>query len=302
MKASVMHTYGGPEVMQYEDYPDPVPAMGEALIRVAAASINPVDLMQRAGDTKAYMPVDFPGVIGWDLSGTIEALGPGVADFAVGDRVMAWAFHTFAELCTVKTELLAKIPTGVDLVEAAALPLVGTTGSQLISVASGLKAGQTVLVSGANGGVGRSAVFTARELGAHVIAGVTAQQMEEAASLGADQVIALDIVESFNSLLQVDVVANCVRGDMAAKLLTSVKPGGVFASVTGAPANAGDYPQVRVVEFVSKQSPAAMSYIAEGVRGKKVSIRIDRKIPLREAAAGMAAVAKGGIGKVLLLP
>ena len=302
MKASVMHNYGGPEVMQYEDFGDPIPGAGEVLVRVAAASINPVDLMQRAGDTKAYMPVDFPGGIGWDVSGTIEALGPGDTGFKVGDRVMAWAFHTFAELCAIKTDLLAAVPPELDLVEAAALPLVGTTGSQLISVASEVTAGQTVLVSGANGGVGRSAIFTAKDLGAYVIAGVTAGQLEEAGKLGADKVVPLDVVEAFNSLPQVDVVANCVRGPMATKLMTKVKPGGVFASVTGAPANTADHPEVRVVEFVSRQSPAVMSYIAGAVRDGKLSLKIDRKIPLREAAAGMAAVAAGGIGKVLLLP
>ncbi|MGI4756037.1 MAG: NADP-dependent oxidoreductase [Janthinobacterium lividum] len=302
MKASVMHTYGGPEVMQYQDFADPFPAVGEVLVRVAAASINPVDLMQRAGDTKASMPVDFPGVIGWDVAGTIEALGPGVTRFQVGDRVMAWAFHTFAELCVIKAELLAIVPPELDLVEAAALPLVGTTGSQLISMASELKAGQTVLVSGANGGVGRSAVYTAKDLGAYVIAGVTSGQLDEAGKLGADLVIALDIVESFNSMPSVDVVANCLRGAMAAKLIAKVKRGGIFASVTGAPTNALEYPKVRVVEFVSKQSPVVMSYIAAAVRDGKLSIKIGRKIPLREAAAGMAAVAGGGIGKVLLLP
>ena len=302
MKASVMHTYGGPEVMQYEDYPDPVPAEGEVLVRVAAASINPVDLMQRAGDTRAYLPIEFPGVGGWDVSGTVEALGASVTGFKIGDRVMAWAFHTFAELCAVKAELLARVPNGIDLAEAAALPLAGTTGTQLISVASGLKAGQTVLVSGANGAVGRSAVFTAKDLGAYVIAGVTAQQLDAAASIGADKVVALNAVESFNSVPMVDVVANCVRGEMAAKLLGKVKPGGVFASVTGAPANASDHPDVRIVEFVSSQSPAAIAYLASAVLAGKLSIKIDSKLPLREAAAAMAAVAKGGIGKVLLIP
>lgn len=302
MKASVMEEYGGPEVMQYKDFADPVAGQGEVVLRVAAASINPVDLMQRAGDTKAYMPVEFPGVIGWDVSGTVEALGPGVTTFAVGDRVMAWAFHTFAEKVAVKAELLAAVPEGLDLVEAAALPLVGTTGSQLISVASGLKPGQTVLVSGANGSVGRSALFTALDHGAHVTAGVTSGQLSQANNLGAEHVVALDLPEAFESLPQFDIVANCVRGKTAEMLMSKVKPGGVFASVTGAPANAKNYPLVRVVEFVSKQDPGTMRYIANAVVAGRLSIPIDRKISLSETAAGMAAVAKGGIGKVLLLP
>jgi len=155
MKAVVMHEYGGPDVLKYEDVPDPVPGKGEVLIRIAAASINPVDLWQRAGATKASLRVEFPAIIGWDVSGTVIGLGPEVHEFAVGDHVFAWAFHTYAELCAVKASVLARIPDGVDLIEAAALPLV-VTGSQLISVASGVKAGQTVLVSGAVGGVGRA--------------------------------------------------------------------------------------------------------------------------------------------------
>jgi len=161
MKAVVMHEYGGPDVLKYEDVPDPVPGTGEVLIRIAAASINPVDLWQRAGAIKASLRVEFPAIIGWDVSGTVVGLGLEVHEFAVGDHVFAWAFHTYAELCAVKTSVLARIPDGVDLIEAAALPLVTVTGSQLISVASGVKAGQTVLVSGAVGGVGRAAVRTA---------------------------------------------------------------------------------------------------------------------------------------------
>ncbi len=302
MNASVIHEYGGPEVMRYETFPDPVPAAGEVLVRVAAASINPVDLLQRAGGTAAYFPVQFPGVIGWDVSGTVEALGPGVTDFQVGDRVLAWAFHTFAELCAVPVALLARVPGEINLQDAAALPLAGTTGSQLISVATRLKSGQSVLVSGANGAVGRAAVFTAKQQGAHVVAGVTSAQLDVANDTGADEVVALDVVEAFNALPQSDVVANCVRGETAARLMTKVKSGGVFASVTGAPANARDFPALRVVEFVSKQNPATLDYVVEGVRSGKLHLSIDRKVPLREAGAAMTAVAGGGIGKVLLIP
>ncbi len=302
MKASVMHQYGGPEVLNLEQYPDPIPATGEVLVRVAAASINPVDNMQRAGLTKEYLPVDFPGVIRWDLSGTVVQIGSGAEGFAVGDRVFGWAFHTFAELCAVKTELLAKVPEGLDLIEAAALPLVGTTGSQLITVASGVEKGQTILVSGANGGVGRSAVFTAKDLGAHVIAGVTSNQLKEAQTLGADRVVALDDLAQLRSLPWVDVIANTVRGEAAELLMGKVKPGGVFASATGAPTNADQFPSIRVVAFVSKQNTRTLEYIANAARDGRLSIPINRKIPLSEAAAGMAAVEKGGIGKVLLLP
>ncbi len=112
----------------------------------------------------------FPGLIGVDVSGTVVKIGPGVEGFSVGDQVFAMVDNTYAELCVAKADVLAKVPKGLDLIEAAALPLVTTTGNQLL-LATGIKAGQTVMVVGAIGGVGRSAIFTAKELGANVIAG-----------------------------------------------------------------------------------------------------------------------------------
>jgi NADPH:quinone reductase-like Zn-dependent oxidoreductase len=301
MKAIVMKEYGNPDVLTYTDYPDPVPGDGEVLVRIAAASINPVDLKQRSGGTKAYFPLHFPEVIGWDLSGTILKLGPGVKDFSVGDKVFAWAFHTYAELCVVKTEILAKVPDGIDLVEAAALPLVTMTGSQLISVASGVQAGQRILVSGAVGSVGRAAVCTAKDKGAVVIAGVQKKQLDEAKSLDVAQVVALDDEPGFNSVPPVDVVANTVRGKTAEQLLGKVKDGGTFASVTGVPDNAKSYPSIRCVAFVSKQSPETLLYMAKAVKDKRMAIPISKKLPLKEAREGHTMVEKGAQGKVLLV-
>ena len=150
MKAIVVHQYGGPEVLKFEDYPDPVPGPGEVLVRVAATSVNPIDYKRRAGLTKDFYPINFPGLIGVDVSGTVVKVGPGVEGFSAGDQVFAMADNTYAELCVVKAAILAKVPKGLDLVQAAALPLVTTTGNQLVS-ATGIKAGQTVLVAGAAG-------------------------------------------------------------------------------------------------------------------------------------------------------
>jgi NADPH:quinone reductase-like Zn-dependent oxidoreductase len=302
MKAAVIHQYGGPEVLKYEDYPDPRLEPGEVLLRVTAASINPVDILERTGGTKDWRPVQFPGVLGWDVSGTVEELGPGAKGFSIGDQVLAWAYHTYAELCAVKAELLARVLQGMGLAEAAALPLVTVTGTQLILNASGVKPGQTLLVSGAVGGVGRSAVFAAKERGAVVIAGVLERQLEWAKSLGADQVLALDNAAALEALAPVDVVANTVRGQTAEQLLGKVKEGGTFASVTGAPANAKQYPRVHVVAFVSKQDTKNLEYTVAAAKAGKLTIPIGSKLPLRNAAEGHAAAAKGGSGKILLLP
>jgi NADPH:quinone reductase-like Zn-dependent oxidoreductase len=222
MKAVFIRRYGGPEVLEYGEFADPVLGAGDVLIKVAAAGINPIDIMERSGLTKDFKPISFPGVLGWDLSGTVVQLGPGALGFSVGDRVLAWAYHTYAELCAFKAELLAKVPDRLDLVEAAALPLVTTTGNQLVSVAAEIKPGQAVLVAGAFGGVGRSAAFTAKDRGARVIAGVLKKQLAAAQSLGADQVIVLDDMNALNALQPVDAVANTVRGKTAEQLLEKV--------------------------------------------------------------------------------
>ena len=204
MKAVVVHQYGGPEVLKFEEYPDPVPGPGEVLVRVAATSVNPIDYKRRAGLTKDFYPIKFPGLIGVDIAGTVVKVGPGVEGFSVGDQVFAMADNTYAELCVVKAAILAKVPKGLDLIQAAALPLVTTTGNQLLS-ATGIKAGQTVLVVGAAGNVGRSAVFTAKERGATVIAGVLKRQMDEAKTVGADQVVATDDDTAIANLPPLDV-------------------------------------------------------------------------------------------------
>ena len=301
MKAIVVHEYGGPEVLKFEEYPDPVPGRGEVLVRVAAASVNPIDYKRRAGLTKDFYPIQFPGLIGVDMSGTVVKVGPGVEAFTAGNRVFAMADNTYAELCVVKADVLADIPEGLDLIEAAALPLVTTTGNQLLS-ATGIKAGQTVMVVGAVGNVGRSAVFTAKDRGATVIAGVLKRQMDEAKTVGADQVVATDDDTAIANLPPLDAVADTVGGKTAEKLIAKVKPGGVFASVVGAPQNAAKYPSVKVVPVFSKFDRETLQFMAEAVRDGKLVIPIGPKLPLSEAAEAQALAEKGGIGKILLVP
>ncbi|HEU5402036.1 MAG TPA: NADP-dependent oxidoreductase, partial [Terriglobales bacterium] len=299
MKAIVVHEYGGPDVLKFEDYPDPVPGRGEVLVRVAAASVNPVDYKRRAGLTQEFYPIHFPGLIGVDVAGTVVKIGPGVEAFTVGNRVFAVADNTYAELCVVKADILADVPEGLDLRRAAALPLVTTTGNQLLS-ATGISAGQTVMVIGAFGGVGRSAVFTAKELGATVIAGVLKRQMDEANSLGADQVVATDDTNAIADLPPLDAVADTVGGRTAETLIAKVKPGGTFASVLGAPANAARYSSVRVMPVFSKPDRNTLQFMAEAVRDGKLVIPISRELPLSKAAEAHSVAEKGRIGKILL--
>jgi NADPH:quinone reductase-like Zn-dependent oxidoreductase len=192
MQAVVIHEYGGPEVLKYEDVPDPVAGPGEVLVRVAATSVNPFDVKIRSGAVKDFVPFTFPGILGLDVSGTVEAVGPQVDSFLLGEKVFAHAVQTYASLCVVKAATLAKVPEGMDLVEVAALPTVTTTGAQLASLALEGRSGGIVLVTGAVGNVGRSAVFAAKDRGAAVIAGVLKRQVDEARKTGADRAIALD--------------------------------------------------------------------------------------------------------------
>ncbi len=300
MKAIVVHQYGGPEVLKFEDYPDPVPGQGEVLVRVAASSVNPIDYKRRAGLTKDFYPLQFPGLIGVDLAGTVVKLGPGVEDFSVGDRVFAMADNAYAQLCVVKAAVLAKVPEGLDLIQAAALPLVTVTGNQLLA-ATGIKAGQTVLVVGAAGNVGRSAVFTAKDRGATVIAGILKRQMNELKSIGADQAVATDDDSAIASLPPLDAVADTVGRTIAEKAIARVKPGGVYASVVGPPQNAASFPSVKVVPVFSHFDRKTLEYMAAAVRDGKLVIPISEKLPLRDAAEAQAQAEKGGVGKILLV-
>ncbi|SFS02470.1 NADPH:quinone reductase [Granulicella pectinivorans] len=300
MKAAVLHEYGGPSKLQYEDFDDPVAGTGELLVRVAAASINPIDYKMRSGEARTRFPVEFPAILGRDFSGVVRTVGEGVTGFEGGERVMGLAWKTYAELVVVKASDTVRVPDTMELTTAAALPLVLLTGGQLIRLGTAIEQGQTVLVSGAVGGVGRAAVRTAKIAGAKVIAGVRKKQMDEAQEIGADQVIALDDDEAMAKVGFLDAVADTVGGKTAEALLGKVKQGGVFASVLGPPANAAMHPTVKVVPVMAKPDAGMLAELAEEVASGRLVIPIDRMLPLAEAGEGQAAAEKGGIGKVLL--
>jgi NADPH:quinone reductase-like Zn-dependent oxidoreductase len=157
------------------------------------------------------------------------------------------------------------------------------------------------MVVGAVGSVGRSAVFTAKQRGATVIAGVLKRQIDDAKSVGADQVVATDDDTAIANLAALDAVADTVGGKTAEKLIAKVKPGGVFASVVEAPQNAEKYTSVKVVHVFSKFDRKTLEFMAEAVRDGKLVIPIGQKLPLSEAAKAQAAAEKGSSGKILLV-
>jgi NADPH:quinone reductase-like Zn-dependent oxidoreductase len=185
---------------------------------------------------------------------------------------------------------------------AAAIPLVALTGDQLIRKAANLQPGQTILLSGAMGSVGRCALFAALEIGAHVIAGVRKQQMEEAMDLGAIAAIDINDNASIAALGALDGVADTVGGSIAAKLIAKVKPGGIFGTVLGPPTNAALHPTVKVNHIMASPDATTIVHYAEAVRDGKLKLPIDRILPLAKAAEAQTAAEKGGIGKVVLTP
>jgi NADPH:quinone reductase-like Zn-dependent oxidoreductase len=301
MKAIVLHEYGGPDKLKYEDAPDPVAGEGEVLVRLSATSVNPVDFKMRSGAAASRFPIEFPGILGRDIAGIVRAVGTGVSGFAPGDKVIALGSKSYAELAVVKATDLAHLPDGMDIVKAAALPLVMLTGEQLISRGTKIQRGQTVLVTGAVGSVGRTAVFVAKKAGAVVIAGVRKSQLDEAAKLGAQEVLALDDDAAMARLGFIDAVADTVNHATAEMLIGKVKQGGVFASVLGPPANAKMHPTVRVESVVCVPDAAMLRVLAKDVAAGRLDIPISRMLPLEEAGDAQAAAEKGANGKILLL-
>jgi NADPH:quinone reductase-like Zn-dependent oxidoreductase len=300
MKAVVLHEYGPAKNLKYEDFADPSPSAGEVLLRVHAVSLNPIDWKMRSGAAKERFPLSFPAILGRDVAGIVSKLGEGVEDFKVGDRVFAVAHATYAEFCVVKAAELALIPEGLEITTAGAVPLVSLTGNQLIRRGAQVQAGQTIILTGVLGSVGRCALFAALEIGAKVIAGVRKQQIDEALSLGAIAAIDTDDDKSIASLGVVDAVADTVNHDVAAKLIAKVKPGGIFASVLGPPSNAALHPTVQVNPIMSGPDPKTIVHYAEAIRDGKLKLPIDRLMPLAEAAEAQALAEKGGIGKIVL--
>lgn len=302
MKAAVLHEYGPPKNLKYEDFADPQPGPGEVLVRAQAIGVNPVDWKMRSGAAKERFPVEFPAILGRDVAGVVRELGEGVTGFAEGDRVFALTWRTYAELCVVKAEELVKIPEGVDMPTAASVPLVSVTGDQLVREGAKAEKDQTILLTGALGSVGRIALYAANEMGVKVIAGVRKKQIAEAKSLGAVEAIDVGDDDELAKLGLVDAVADTVGGPLATKLIARVKPGGNYGSVVGPPANAALHPTVKVNAFMAHPDVKTYVHFAEAIRDRKLAIPVGRLLPLAEAAEAHALGEKGGVGKIILLP
>jgi NADPH:quinone reductase-like Zn-dependent oxidoreductase len=303
MKAVVLHEYGGPENLKFEDnVPDPQLSGNTVMIAASAASVNPIDWKVRSGKRQKDFPQRFPAILGRDVSGIVRAVGANVKHFKPGERVLALSNATYAELVAVDDSDVTHLPDGVNLMDAAALPLVVVTGDQLVHRAAYVKKDHTVLITGALGSVGRAAVHSARKIGAQVIAGVRKRQLEEARSLGTAGVVAIDDDEAVAKLALVDAVADTVGGDVAAKLIVRVKPGGTFGYASVLPENAAALnPAVQITRVYARPDPSKVREFADDLRDGKFILPIGRRLPLRDAAEAHVLGEKGGIGKIVLL-
>lgn len=298
MKAVLLNGYGGVEQLAYGDAPDPKPQSGEVLVSVAATSVNPIDWKIRRGDRKDTVPLKFPVILGRDVAGTVAG---GSDAFQRGDRVMGLVNRSYAEFLTAEAETLTHVPDGMELEDAAALPLVVTTGAQLIEKGVQPKSGGTVLVTGALGGVGRTAVYVAKKHGMKVIAGVRGKDRKQAETLGADRIVAIDDDEGIASLGQVDAIADTVGHDVITKLMAYIRPSGVLASVLGKPEGA-DGKNFTVRAVTAQPDAARLHQLAEAVANGEFSIPIARRMKLSEVRAAQRLAEAGGIGKIVLVP
>jgi NADPH:quinone reductase-like Zn-dependent oxidoreductase len=302
MKAVVLYEYGDIDQLKFkDDEREPAYGPNEVRVRVRATSINPIDWKLRSGAARSRFPLTFPAILGRDLAGEVVDVGGDVTAFTKGMRVMALAFGTYAEFTTVRADVLAPIPDKLSFEQAAALPLVLTTGAQLIERAVKVEPGWTILVTGALGGVGRTAVHVARKHGAHVIAGVKGSQREEAEKLGAERVVAIDDDKEIATLSDLDAIADTVGGATIGKLLGALKPGGVLGSVLGEP-EAAKGKDIKVAAFMAQPDAARLYELADEVARGEFAIPIAKKFPLEEARQAQDfAENQHPAGKVLLV-
>ncbi len=304
MKAVRFYDYGGPDVLRYElDAPEPALGADTVLIELIATSVNPIDWKIRSGARQKDFPLELPAIPGKDVSGIIRAVGSDVRHFKPGERVIGMAEATYAQIVSARADTLTHLPDGVDAVDAAAIPLVSLTGDQLVRLSTRAAAGQTILVSGALGSVGRAAVHTAKKLGARVIAGVRGSQLAEAASLDVFKAIAIDDDAAIAALEILDGVADTVGGEIAAKLFGKVRNGGRFgyASVFAADAAATN-PTVEVNRVLARADASTVRAFADDIRDGKFTLPISRRMKLSDAASAHELMEKGGAGKIILVP
>jgi NADPH:quinone reductase len=322
MQAIRIHETGGPEVMHLEEVDAPTPGQGEVLIKIAAAGINYADLAQRQG---AYLTrTRTPMTLGFEVAGTIAALGPGVSAPVVGTRVIAFVNGGYAEYAVTGISTVIPIPDTLDFVHAAAFAVQGLTAYQTLRESGRLQVGESVLVQAAAGGVGTLAVQLARLMGAGKIIGTASneQKLDLVRSLGADAAINYtqdDWVEQVQKATDgrgVDVVLEVVGGPIAEQCLQCLAPFGRMVVIGAASGQLAQFSPIQLMyknlsvvgywltarmshpDRIAAATIELMQYLAAG----KLQIIVGQTFPLAQAAeAHRAIAARKTTGKVVLL-
>jgi NADPH:quinone reductase-like Zn-dependent oxidoreductase len=308
MKAVRIHHYGGPEVLRYEEAPRPEAAAGEALVRVHAAGVNPVDWKIREGLLRGAIPHAFPLILGWDLSGTVEGVGAGVEGFGPGDEVYGHPDFTrngaYAEYIVVRAGELALKPRSLDHRHAAAVPVAALTAWQALlePAGIGLAKGQRVLIHGGAGGVGHFAVQLAKWRGAKVIATGSPWNKGFLRELGADEFVDRT-GEPFEEVVRgVDAVLDTVGGETQARSWEVLRPGGVLASIVSPPSEKEARARgVRAAMVFGQADAAQLDAITRLIDEGLLRVALDEVLPLAEARQAQELSEAGHVrGKLVL--
>ncbi|MCP5158495.1 MAG: NADP-dependent oxidoreductase [Gammaproteobacteria bacterium] len=307
MQAVRIHAYGGPEILHHEENV-PLPSLkpDDLLVRVRAAAVNPVDWKIREGRLQNVLHHTLPLTLGWDVSGEVVEVGPEAHAFTMGDAVYARPDierdGAYAEYITVKASEAARKPTTLDHVHAAAVPLTALTAWQSLVTTAQLKAGQTVLIHAAAGGVGSLAVQLAKALGARVIATASAVNTGLVTHLGADQFIDYTQTRFEEAAKDVDVVLDTCGGDTQARSWSVLKPGGILVSVVDPPPEAMAVERgVRSAFVFIQPSGEQLTTITQLIDESRMKPIIHTVLPLREARQAHV-ISQGGHarGKIVL--
>jgi len=309
MKAVQFYEVGGPEVLQYGEIEQPVPATGQVRLRVAASAFNAADAGMRAGFLP--IPIELPHVPGYDVSGTVDAVGEGVAGLKIGDAVIGFLPMErdggAAEYVIAPAEAVVKAPVSIPLADAAALPSVALTAWQALFDDGRLEAGQQVLIVGAGGVVGKYAIQLAKRAGVHVIATASPRSMAAVRAAGADQVIDHTDTDLLSALGgKVDVLLNFapIEPDQFAAYVAAVRDGGAVVSTTAFMATPSDETRgVRAATVFVLPNRERLTELVSLVDNGALTVEVTRRIPLIELSALHTEAAAGRVsGKVIVLP
>ncbi len=308
MQAVRLHAYADIAAVKIEHITKPEPGPHDVLIRVVAASVNPLDIKLIKGAVHEFFPVSFPYTLGTDFAGIVEQAGPLAARWRPGDKVIARANPVqggaFAEYAVVPATHIAAAPTNMTLEEAAALPTVAGTAWQALFEVAKLRSGQTVLIHAGAGGVGSMAIQLARIVGARVIATASSANLNQVRQLGAEEVIDYTAEDFVDRLRDVDVVLDTVGGDTQRKSFAVLRRGGFLASIISPPDDALAKAHNVTAGYVFHETDAnRLHLLADLCDAGSLKAVIDRSFPLADAQAALAYQATGHAkGKVLLVP